>query len=65
LCFAGPFGILIYKLITSGQSLNELHAQGYDLILLGLCFVQIFIRSFIIGAKYATYSEKQYRMINE
>jgi len=65
LAFVGPIGIFVYKLVSTGLGVSEIHSQGYDLVLLGLCFVQIIIRSFVIGVKYGTYTEKQYRMINE
>jgi hypothetical protein len=65
LAFVGPIGILVYKMATTGLTVTQLHNKGYDVVLLGLCLIQILIRSFIIAVKYATYSEKQNRMINE
>jgi phosphate starvation-inducible membrane PsiE len=62
--WVGPIGLLVYKMITTGQSLTSLHNEGYDVVLLALCFLQIVIRSFIIAVKYATYSEKQNEKVN-
>ena len=64
-CFAGPIAIIIYKCVVLDMTLAAVHASGCDIILLGLCFISIVIRSFVIGAKYATFSEKQYRAVNE
>jgi hypothetical protein len=58
LAFVGPIGILVYKMATTGLTVTQLHNKGYDVVLLGLCLIQILIRSFIIAVKYATYSEK-------